>query len=77
MLQELLLRSGKSPVGSPSFFAATVYTAMGANDKAIDLLEKAVTNHEVEIYWLKVEPLFRPLHGNPRFENLLLKIGFK
>jgi tetratricopeptide (TPR) repeat protein len=76
-LNELLLRSRRSPVGSPSFFAAAVYSVMGENDKALQLLEKAYTDHEVEMYWLKVEPLFRPLHGDPRFENLLIKIGIK
>jgi TolB-like protein/Tfp pilus assembly protein PilF len=76
-LNELLARSRRSPIGSPSFFAAAVYTAMGENDKALQLLEKAYTDHEVEMYWLKVEPLFRPLHGDPRFENLLIKIGIK
>jgi TolB-like protein/Tfp pilus assembly protein PilF len=76
-LNELIKRSKKSPVGSPSFFAAAVYTAMGENEKALQMLEKAFTDHEVEMYWLKVEPLFRPLHGDPQFENLLVKIGFK
>jgi TolB-like protein/Tfp pilus assembly protein PilF len=76
-LNELLKRSSKSPLGSPSFFAAAIYTAMGENDKALQSLEKAYSDHEVEMYWLKVEPLFRPLHGDPRFEDLLLKIGFK
>jgi thiamine kinase-like enzyme len=64
-------------VGSPSFFAAAVYTAMRENEKALQMLGKACTDHEVEMYWLKVEPLFRPLHGDPQFENLLFKIGFK
>jgi hypothetical protein len=50
---------------------------MGENEKALQLLNKAYLDHEVEMYWLKVEPLFRPLHGDPRFENLLKKIGFK
>jgi tetratricopeptide (TPR) repeat protein len=76
-LNELLSRSRKSPVGSPSFFASAVYTAMGEKDNALQSLEKAYSDHEVEMYWLKVEPLFRPLHGDPRFENILLKIGFK
>ncbi len=76
-LNELLTRSNKSAVGSPSFYAAAVYTAMGEKDKAIQLLEKAYSNHEVEMYWLKVEPPLSPLHGDPRFENLLVKIGVK
>ena len=60
-LNELLSRIRKSPVGSPSFFAAAIYTAQGENDKAIQLLEKGYTNHEVEMYWLKVEPLFKTI----------------
>jgi len=76
-LNELLNRSKKSPVGSPSFFAAAVYTAMGENDKALKFLEKGYSDHEVEMYWIKVEPLFRPLHGDSRFGDLLVKMGFK
>jgi tetratricopeptide (TPR) repeat protein len=76
-LNELLRRIRKSPVGSPSFFAAAIYTAEGENDKAIQLLEQGYNNHEVEMYWLKVEPLFKSLHGDQRFESILAKIGFK
>jgi TolB-like protein len=76
-LNELISRSKNSPVGSPSFFSAAICTAMGENDKALQSLEKAYADREVEMYWLKVEPLFRSLHGAPRFENLLTKIGFK
>jgi 6-pyruvoyl-tetrahydropterin synthase len=61
---------------SPSYFAAALYTAMGEKDKAILLLERSLSNREIEMQWLKVEPLFRPLHGDPRFENILKKIGF-
>jgi hypothetical protein len=49
---------------------------MGQNNDAIKWLQKAYADHEVEMYWLKVEPLFRPLHDDPRFQNLLKKIGF-
>ena len=76
-LDELLIKSGKSPVGSPSFYSAALYTSMGENEKALQSLEKAFSDHEVEMYWLKVEPLFRSLHGDPRFEKILTNIGFK
>ena len=76
-LNELSSKSLKPSVGSSSYFAAAVYTAMNETDKALQLLQKAYTNHEVEMVWLKVDPLFRPLHGDPRFENLLRKIGFE
>jgi TolB-like protein/tetratricopeptide (TPR) repeat protein len=76
-LNELSSKSLKPSVGSSSYFAAAVYTAMSETDKALQLLQKAYTNHEVEMVWLKVDPLFRTLHGDPRFENLLRKIGFE
>ncbi|MBD0366144.1 MAG: hypothetical protein ICV53_08590, partial [Flavisolibacter sp.] len=53
-----------------------VYTAMGKNDLAIQTLEKAYRKHEVEMYWLKVEPLFRPLHNDARFQNIVNRIGY-
>lgn len=77
ILDALLAKSRLSAVGSPSFFAAGVYTAMGEDDKALQMLDKAYNDHEVEMYWLKVEPNFSHLHGNPHFENLLKKIGLK
>jgi thiamine kinase-like enzyme len=76
-LNELSSKSIKPSVGSPSYFAATVYTAMDQTDKALQSLQKAYTDHEVEMTWLKVDPLFKPLHGDPRFENLLRKVGFE
>jgi hypothetical protein len=50
---------------------------MGKNDEAIQWLQKAYHDKEVEMYWLKVEPSFIPLHNDPRFKEILTKIGFK
>jgi serine/threonine-protein kinase len=75
-LNELYSKSMKSSTGSPSYFAAAVYTAMDETDKAHQFLQKAYTNHEVDLAWLNVDPIFHSLHGDPRFENLLRKIGF-
>jgi tetratricopeptide (TPR) repeat protein len=76
-LNELSSKSIKPSVGSPAYFAATIYAAMDQKDKALQLLQKAYTDREVDMVWLKVDPLFRQLHGDPRFENLLQKIGFE
>jgi thiamine kinase-like enzyme len=53
-----------------------IYSATGQTERAFQWLHKAYNDHEVEMYWLKVEPLFKPLHNDPRFQNLLKKIGF-
>jgi TolB-like protein/Tfp pilus assembly protein PilF len=75
-LKKLIKKCDGTSTGSPYFFTAALYTAMDNKDIAINMLEKAYTNREVEMYWLKVEPMFLPLHGDPRFETILSKIGF-
>jgi TolB-like protein len=76
-LNELTSRGNKYNHGSPSYFAAEIYTAMDQKEKALQLLQKAFTDHEVEMVWLKVDPLFQSLHKDQRFQNLLSEIGFK
>ena len=54
---------------------ARVLTGLGKNEEAISWLEKgerenAAMNH------LKVDPEFTPLHSNPRFQQLLKRMGF-
>ena len=75
-LREIINRSKQSPVGSPAYFSAAVYTAMGKNASAIHWLEKAYSDREVEMYWLKVEPLFTPLHSEPGFKNIINKMNY-
>jgi tetratricopeptide (TPR) repeat protein len=76
-LNELSSNSLKPFSGSPSYFEAAVYTAMDEKDKALQSLQKAYTDHEVDMTWLKVDPLFGKLQGDPQFESLLQKIGFE
>ena len=76
LLQELKKQSEESSVGSPSFYSAMVYAQMGEFDTAFEWLEKAYQDHEVEMYWLKVEPPFKPLHNDPRWQQMLDKVGF-
>ena len=49
---------------------------MGENELAIQWLEKAYEAHEIEMVWLKVEPSFKSLYGDPRYQDLLRKVGF-
>ena len=37
---------------------------------------KAYKDHEVEMYWLKMEPPFKPLSNDPRWQEMLDNIGF-
>jgi len=75
-LDSLITKSKISSVGSPKFFIAAAYAAMGKKDIALDWLVKSVAYKEVERYWIKVDPLFKSLHGESRFQNLLETMGF-
>ena len=77
IVDSLQFRSNQSAVGSPAFHVAMIYSATGKSDLAFHWLDKAYAAHEVEMYWLKVDPLFSPLHDDPRFSVILSKIGLK
>jgi tetratricopeptide (TPR) repeat protein len=51
--------------------AARVYLRCGKPDKALDILEHLVKiPYYLSPAWLKIDPEWKPLHGNPRFEKL-------
>jgi len=54
---------------------ALVYTALGENDIAFKGLEKSYERHEEAILSLKVDPKMDSLRSDPRFLELLKKIG--
>jgi TolB-like protein len=75
-LKAVASRSLITSVGSPSYFTASIYMAMNEKEKALQELRNAFTNHEVEMTWLKVDPIFQPLKNHSEFKNLLRDIGF-
>ena len=73
MLNELKGRSERSYV-SP-YFIALIYTGLGEKDKAFEWLEKAYHERHPYLAFLKVEPVFDTLRSDPRFADLLRRIG--
>jgi tetratricopeptide (TPR) repeat protein len=50
---------------------ARVYMILGEKDNAIDLLEKLLKEpYFITPAWLRVDPTWKALRGNPRFEKL-------
>lgn len=58
------------------YFAAAMYTAMGEKEKPLQLLERSYERRDLTMANINMDPLFRPLHGDLRFEALLRKVGF-
>ncbi len=48
---------------------------MGNNDKAFALLEKAYKARSTMLATLKVEPVYDPLRSDPRFQELMQRVG--
>jgi tetratricopeptide (TPR) repeat protein len=51
------------------------YIGVGNNDQAIAWLEKAFAQHSNGLTGLKVDPTYDPLRGDPRFQDLLKRVG--
>ncbi len=73
-LRELQLR-GMHHYVSP-YGLAQVYAALGDKNSALDMLDRAVNEHAFEVLFLKVDRSFDSLHENPRFQDLLKRVGF-
>ena len=54
---------------------AMAYVGVGNNDAALHSLEKACAERSNELTALKVEPVYDPLRGEPRFQELLRRVG--
>lgn len=52
---------------------ARILVQAGAFDRALEILEPLLTTNFADISpaWLRLEPVFRPLKGNPRFERIV------
>ena len=50
---------------------ARTYIMTGQQERAIDLIEPLLrANYYLSPGWLRVDPTFDPLRGNPRFQRL-------
>ena len=69
--------AGTTPEGwSIPWSIAWIYADLGEKDQALDWLEQAYEAHSGDLVYVKVDPGFYSLRGEPRFQALLEKIGF-
>jgi Tfp pilus assembly protein PilF len=69
-----LLRSNATHSGD-QILVAWVYLGLGDKDQSLAWLEKAYTQHSTELISLKVNPGYDLLRSDPRFQNLLSRVG--
>lgn len=74
ILKELLELSKTRYVSS--YGIALVYVGLGEKDRAIESLVAANEERNLEIIFLNVEPRFDPLRDDPRFQEIIGRIGF-
>jgi DNA-binding winged helix-turn-helix (wHTH) protein/TolB-like protein len=55
---------------------AEAYAQLGEKDRAMELLERAYEKHSFWMPFLNVHPHLDPLRSDPRFHDLLRRIGF-
>jgi tetratricopeptide (TPR) repeat protein len=74
-VERALAKTSSNPNDGTSSYSRHVvirtYLALGEHEKALDLLERLLkTPYQISPGWLRLDPTFAPLRGNPRFEQL-------
>ncbi len=59
------------------YHVALVNCALGRIEESLDLLEKAHELKDAKVLWMGVDPELDPLHGHPRFNDLLRKLNHR
>ncbi|MFL6304572.1 MAG: TPR end-of-group domain-containing protein [Candidatus Sulfotelmatobacter sp.] len=54
---------------------ALVYAGLNEKDQAFAWLEKALASHDKGLTYLKIDPCLDPLRSDPRFHELLRRVG--
>ena len=58
-----------------AYEVATIYVALGNNEQVFQLLEEAYAEHSFHLVNLNVCPQFKLVRSDPRFQDLVQRIG--
>jgi DNA-binding winged helix-turn-helix (wHTH) protein/tetratricopeptide (TPR) repeat protein len=72
-LEQMLEGSGRKPGFQKDL--GIVYARLGEKDRALACLYKAYEEHDTWLVWIKVAPFYDNLRSDPRFTELVRKVG--
>lgn len=73
VLRELRERSKREYV--PSFYFVLIYLGLDERKQAFSWLERAYGERSTHLVWLKVDPIFDNIRSDPRFTELIQRMG--
>jgi tetratricopeptide (TPR) repeat protein len=59
------------------YLIGEVYAGLGEKEKAFEWLNKAYEEHAGQMIFIKFDPCFKNLHSDPRYKELLKKMGWE
>ena len=75
LVEQQSAQSSKSEFAQTYYFLGNMYTQTGDKDKALVWLEKAFAERADGLTWLNVEPMLDEVRSDPRFQDLIRRIG--
>lgn len=70
-----IARIGSEGHQEPTVMYVIAYAGTEQKDKAFNWLNKAAKVHSSVLMSLKVDPIYDPLRSDPRFEEILRRVG--
>jgi serine/threonine protein kinase/tetratricopeptide (TPR) repeat protein len=74
VINELKKRARRSYI--PPILIGTIYAGLGDKDQAFAWIEEGYGSRDSLLVFLKVDPIFDGLRSDPRFTDLLQRVGF-
>src|SRR2546421_12968793 len=73
--QAVKLLDDVADASKSAYSVAGVYAALGDSVKAFESLDKAYDEHDMQLLSLKVDPTLNDLRADPRFTEIVRRVG--